>query len=319
VVVFGLSSLPAQSLQALALLGRWVQVLMCVHNPCRHDWSRTIADHELLRAARRRQTLRPAAGPGVDAAVLAPAGGRADVPGTVPATAPPAPGHPLLAAWGRQGRDFVRLLDEHDDRAAYAQRFAEIGRTVDCFEGLEETAASPGLAPTLLQQLQDDILELRPLAESRPRWAPVDAARDESVRFHVCHGPLREVEVLHDQLLAALAADPTLRPREMLVMVPDIAAYAPHVQAVFGRLQPGDDRLDRQRGPVGGRTTGHHRTVDRLRTRIVGYPRILDIDRHPLQRDRGAPAGLAAAHHQTRPVRLQQGLQRRQGAAEFGG
>ncbi len=242
VVVFGLSSLPAQSLQALALLGRWVQVLMCVHNPCRHDWSRTIADHELLRAARRRQTLRPAAGPGVDAAVLAPAGGRADVPGTVPATAPPAPGHPLLAAWGRQGRDFVRLLDEHDDRAAYAQRFAEIGRTVDCFEGLEETAASPGLAPTLLQQLQDDILELRPLAESRPRWAPVDAARDESVRFHVCHGPLREVEVLHDQLLAALAADPTLRPREMLVMVPDIAAYAPHVQAVFGRLQPGDPR-----------------------------------------------------------------------------
>ena len=110
VVVFGLSSLPAQSLQALALLGRWVQVLMCVHNPCRHDWSRTLPDHELLRAARRRQAPR--------------------------AAVEPATGHPLLAAWGRQGRDFVRLLDEHDDRAAYAQRFAEIGRTVDCFEGL---------------------------------------------------------------------------------------------------------------------------------------------------------------------------------------
>jgi exodeoxyribonuclease V gamma subunit len=234
VVVFGLSSLPAQSLQALALLGRWVQVLMCVHNPCRHDWSRTLPDHELLRAARRRQAPR--------------------------AAVEPATGHPLLAAWGRQGRDFVRLLDEHDDRAAYAQRFAEIGRTVDCFEGLGEAAAparedaaegmtgdaaeeaAPGTAPTLLQQLQDDILELRPLAESRARWAPVDAVRDASIRFHVCHGPLREVEVLHDQLLAALAADPTLRPRDVLVMVPDIDAYAPQVQAVFGRLEPGDAR-----------------------------------------------------------------------------
>ena len=216
VVVLGLSSLPAQSLQALAALGRWAQVLMCVHNPCRHDWSRTLPDHEMLRAARRRQAPRAAQ----------------EDDG----------GHPLLAAWGRQGRDFVRLLDEHDDRAAYAQRFAEIGLKVDCFEGLEQGGKGAAAAPTLLQQLQDDILELRPLAESRARWAPVDTARDASIRFHVCHGPLREVEVLHDQLLAALAADPTLRPRDMAVMVPDIDAYAPHVQAVFGRLQPGDAR-----------------------------------------------------------------------------
>ena len=265
VVVFGLSSLPAQALQALALLGRWMQVLMCVHNPCRHDWSRTIADHELLRAARRRQAL-PAAGEST-------------------------PGHPLLAAWGRQGRDFVRLLDEHDDRAGYERRFTEIGRAVDCFEGLEVGEEQDAAAPTLLQQLQDDILELRPLTESRTRWAPVDTARDASIRFHVCHGPLREVEVLHDQLLAALAADPTLRPREMLVMVPDIDAYAPHVQAVFARLVAGDPR----RIPFGIADRGlrHHDPLAGALEQLLALPQsrltvadVLDLLEVPALRQR---------------------------------
>ena len=65
---------------------------------------------------------------------------------------------------------------------------------------------------------------------------------DGSIRFHVAHSPQREVEVLHDQLLAAFADDPTLRARDVIVMVPDIAAYAPHVQAVFGLADRDDAR-----------------------------------------------------------------------------
>jgi exodeoxyribonuclease V gamma subunit len=57
---------------------------------------------------------------------------------------------------------------------------------------------------------------------------------DASLSIHCCHGPMRELEVLRDQLLAAFQADATLAPHDVLVMTPDIEAYAPFVHAVFG-------------------------------------------------------------------------------------
>ena len=36
------------------------------------------------------------------------------------------------------------------------------------------------------------------------------------------HSAQREVEILHDQLLQRFSADPTLRPRDVIVMVPDV-------------------------------------------------------------------------------------------------
>lgn len=216
VTVFGVSSLPQQALEVLAALARWSQVLLCVHNPCEHDWSHIVADQDLLRADRVRQRRRPRLG------------------------AEPAPealhlhAQPLLAAWGKQGRDFIRLLDTWDEREAYEARFAAAGQRIDVFAANDRTS--------LLRQLQDDIRDLRPLAETRALWPPVDARQDHSLAFHVAHGPQREVEVLHDQLLAAFTADPTLRPRDVIVMVPDIAAYAAHVQAVFGLVERGDAR-----------------------------------------------------------------------------
>ncbi|MDM0032801.1 exodeoxyribonuclease V subunit gamma [Variovorax sp. J22P271] len=215
-VVFGVSSLPQQSLEVLGALARWMQVLMCVHNPCEHDWSHIVADKDLLCAERLRQRRRP--------------GGE----GAIAEESLHLHAQPLLAAWGKQGRDFIRLLDAHDAQESYAQNFDAIGQRIDCFD--------PNPQDTLLRQLQDDIRDLRPLAETRARWPAVDAGSDRSIRFHVTHGPQREVEVLHDQLLSAFAADPTLRPRDVIVMVPDVAAYAPHIQAVFGLLGADDPR-----------------------------------------------------------------------------
>jgi exodeoxyribonuclease V gamma subunit len=72
------------------------------------------------------------------------------------------------------------------------------------------TCSPPG-TDCLLNQLQDDIRDLRPLGLTRDTWPPV-APGDDSIRFHIAHSPQREVEVLHDQLLAAFNADATLRP-----------------------------------------------------------------------------------------------------------
>ena len=63
------------------------------------------------------------------------------------------------------------------------------------------------------------------------------------MRFHIAHSAQREVEILHDQLLASFSEDATLRPRDVIVMVPDVNAYAPHIQAVFGQFASDDPRF----------------------------------------------------------------------------
>ncbi|MBC8481086.1 MAG: exodeoxyribonuclease V subunit gamma, partial [Planctomycetes bacterium] len=53
------------------------------------------------------------------------------------------------------------------------------------------------------------------------------------------HSPMREMEVLYDQLLHMFEKDPDLNPKDILVMTPDIETYSPYIQAVFD--MPVDD------------------------------------------------------------------------------
>ncbi|HEX2520728.1 MAG TPA: exodeoxyribonuclease V subunit gamma, partial [Terriglobia bacterium] len=53
------------------------------------------------------------------------------------------------------------------------------------------------------------------------------------LQIHSCHSPMREIEVLHDQLLALFDAEPNLQPNDILVMTPDIETYVPYITAVF--------------------------------------------------------------------------------------
>ena len=219
IVVFGVSSLPRQALEALYVLSRFSQVVLCVHNPCQFYWADIISDRELLKAERKRGPAHP---------VLS----QIDDPDQLHQHA-----NPLLAAWGKQGRDYIRLLDEFDNPDNYRASFQTPGQKIDIFTDHGDVDT-----PCLLHQLQNDIHNLTPLQEIRQQQRTVDLTRDHSVVFHDAHGPQREVEILHDQLLAAFNADPTLRPRDVIVMVPDINVYAPHIQAVFGRYSPGRKR-----------------------------------------------------------------------------
>ncbi len=216
-VVFGISALPRQVLEALAALSGAMQIMLCAVNPCRHYWGDIVEERHLLRASYRRQQRREA------------------MPEVLAEDELHLHAHPLLAAWGKQGRDYLHLLDEHDDTGHYQALFAGNNLHIDLFDNRPDTR-------TLLGQLQDDILELRPLRESRPLWPAVDPDRDGSLIFHVAHGPQRELEILHDQLLDAFARDPGLTPRDIIVMVPDIAVFAPHIHAVFGQFDRDDPR-----------------------------------------------------------------------------
>ncbi len=123
-------------------------------------------------------------------------------------------GNPLLASLGKQGRDFFDSLFSlplENELGIYSE-------DADLHDD------------SLLHALQNDILRLRTRAPAeRLAWRPDDT----SLAVHIAHSPLREVEILHDQLLARFAADPTLTPDQVVVLTPDIETYAPFISAVF--------------------------------------------------------------------------------------
>ena len=218
VVLFGTPHLPHQTLQALLALSAHIQVLLAVPNPCRYHWADTLDGRELLAHATRRQPLRG----GLDLAQL-------------PLQAMHTHGHPLLSAWGRQARDFVRQLDACEDTAAAAG----IGlHRVDLFDDELGTSA--------LQRLQAQVRDLVPLGEPSGAAVQPPDPDDRSIVFHIAHGPQREVEALHDALLDLLAQPDAgarpLQPRDIVVMVPDVAQFEPAIRAVFDQVARDDDR-----------------------------------------------------------------------------
>jgi exodeoxyribonuclease V gamma subunit len=116
--------------------------------------------------------------------------------------------HPLSATLGRDLRELQRLLP---------------------IPATDEYLGAPSHPDTLLGWLQSDIA-----ADSVRPQGRVRRLDDRSVQVHSCHGPARQIDVLREVLLGLLADDPTLEPRDILVMCPDIETYAPLITAGFG-------------------------------------------------------------------------------------
>ena len=113
--------------------------------------------------------------------------------------------HPLLDSWGKDSRELQLVLSD---------------------TGLTAAAAPSEAAPTtLLAHLQYDIEANRPPTT-------LDNT-DRSVQIHVTHGARRQVEVLRDAILHILEDDPTLEPRDIVIMTPDLATFAPLLEAAF--------------------------------------------------------------------------------------
>lgn len=122
------------------------------------------------------------------------------------------PAHPLLASMGTLARDFELA----------ALRCQNVVHDL--------LPCEPPERATLLTALQADLHDdmIRPF---------VMKDMDNSVQVHVCTSPLRQVQALRDVLLDLLD-DPTLQPRDIVVMSPDVEMYAPLVEAVFGDGSP---------------------------------------------------------------------------------
>jgi len=121
---------------------------------------------------------------------------------------------------GKMGRDFLYQLYSLEQNEVDA--FVTIGRD------------------NLLHHIQADILELQdssdPLALDASNRIVIEP-KDNSFTLHLAHSVMREVEILHDNLLAMFANDKTLTPKDIIVMMPNIDLYAPYVQAVFASVE----------------------------------------------------------------------------------
>ncbi len=193
--LFGLSSMAPVQVRLLEALGRHLPVELYLLSPCADLWQRcTDRRLELSDALACTLPLEP------DWLLRAPG---------------------LEARFGRLGSEFQQLLEGCDgvsDGSAPER---------DLFLLPATATADQGPGPSLLAQLQQQLA-------APSLWPRLSLhSEDQSLEFHACPGPLRQVQVVRDRVLQLLAADPTLEPRHILVMTPQVDRFAPLVAAVF--------------------------------------------------------------------------------------
>lgn len=203
--VFGISTLPQQQLDVFEALAQHRDVFLFWCNPSQHFWADIVDQNTLSR-----QKLQ-------DKNVDSDRSALFDI------------GNPLLASWGKPGRDYLEML------------LASSAESQDLF--IDQQPDS------ILAWLQHEIYDLTmrntvPPISANELLSNGDlhpkieiAERDTSLQFHSCHSKVRELEVLHDHLLEQFTINPDLKPADIVVMMPDVAAYAPFIDGVFGSAE----------------------------------------------------------------------------------
>ena len=221
--VFGISALPPHFVETLNALGQQTEVHLLVCNPCRYYWGDEKDPRYLARLTTRRFAKSQVA---QSLNVISQKSQTGFTHEGLSLNDPNAPGNPLLGSMGKLGRDYLHQL--------HGLEAPDISAFVD------------GSETCLLHAIQNDILELKTGAGDREIQPD-----DQSLVLHSCHSPLREVEVLHDQLLALFEQHPDLTPKDVVVMLPDVDQYSPWIQAVFGGIGAGrrNGQVDSRRIP----------------------------------------------------------------------
>jgi exodeoxyribonuclease V gamma subunit len=117
----------------------------------------------------------------------------------------------LLNSYGRSGCEFISLINS-----------INLKNVSECFLDWEPN--------TILNVVKNDILY-----NTHRHSDFVLKPTDHSIQFHSCHSPMREIEVLYDNILNIFSQNSDIQPRDILVMGPDISLYAPYIKSVFER------------------------------------------------------------------------------------
>jgi exodeoxyribonuclease V gamma subunit len=207
--VFGLSTIGPAERDQLTLLAGWFDVQVHILVPSPHWFGDTPQRHEVRRARR------------LAVSGLAPRGGgerRRALEAADATLAALGESNPIIAAFGGPGRDLQRWILDQEEAGALTEW---------TLEGVERD--TPKCA---LHAIQGWISAGTPTCEHA-------LVPDDSLLLHAGFGALRQCEALRDALLDRLERDPSLSPRDILVMTPDVETYGPLVAAVLTRAAPG--------------------------------------------------------------------------------
>jgi exodeoxyribonuclease V gamma subunit len=215
--IFGISYLPPFHLEALRLLSTWCDITFYLLNPCGEYWGSIIS-------AKKKSRLTLMSAPPEEAEEYYETG------------------NPLLSSLGTLGQEFFETLldfgfdEEHLEGTTSSPTQPHPHPNLPLEREGTKTTESV-LAPSLLATIQHDILTLfdRPSIADKTCLAP----DDRSIQIHSCHAPLREMEILYDNLLAIFDELHDLESRHIVVMIPDIESYAPYISSVFGSRSSG--------------------------------------------------------------------------------
>lgn len=137
--------------------------------------------------------------------------------------------NPLLRTWGPDTREMQLVLS-----AA-----ADASMSHHPVRGTDEPPTS--LLAAIQADVRNDVAPPgRPVGSDDDGRVVLDDD-DRSIQVHACHGRARQVEVARDAICHALADDPTLEPRDVIVLCPDIDEFAPLLHATFGVGAPDPD------------------------------------------------------------------------------
>lgn len=138
----------------------------------------------------------------------------------------PAPGqapHALVESWGTESIEFAAMMDE---------RLAAGRAVVTSADTAAPLAEGSGRLAWMQQTLRGEAMSGRAAQAFAEGAGPPEA--DDSLQFHCCHGSLDEVTMAFDAIVALLRREPSLQPRDIAILTPDIDHYGPLVEAVFG-------------------------------------------------------------------------------------
>ncbi|MCP4137310.1 MAG: exodeoxyribonuclease V subunit gamma [bacterium] len=204
--IFGISAFPPFHMDMFAAMSEYLDVNIFLVNPSQKYWADIQSEREIARTLRRE-------GKGEETAE----------------DLHLEKGNSLLASMGTLGRDFLGSILDYDPVV---------------YTYFEE----PGTG-TVLHAIQSDILNVidrgaGPGEETgKILFTPEDVKKDNSIGINSCHSPMREIEVLYNFLLDCFNSNPELKPRDILVMTPDIDAYSPLINAVFGSPEKDEKRI----------------------------------------------------------------------------
>lgn len=174
--------------------------------------------------------------------------------------------HDFLNRYFREGRDPVRLLEDLNSvyfqhnplLASFAmQSCVMLNRTVEWnddadFDYSEESETEE---ETILHRLQDRIRKDRKTSGAQP-GKKKKGSGCRSVQIRNCYSAFREVEAAHNFILHCLDEDHDLLPKDIFIMTPTPADYAPLVDAVFNHsatVPSQETPGDRKTAPQGHR------------------------------------------------------------------